>query len=397
MGNASPEAKDLIDAFSRAYAMVVEESASREAADLMLETFVSAVRGDYGFFGFRRLDDDGSPFLHTMAMSNIAWNEATAAAYALHLSEGMKFTNLDTLFGQVLVQQNLLIARDARLHPSAGGVPAGHPSLDRFLGIPLCQRGRMEGMIGIANFDAALPDALLEAFADQASALMYPLFDAMKTDTVAQSRRDINVRSRFDMLERIIGGFAHNLNNELVVISEVRTTLANSCIDVERELAADVEDSVTAITDLVSDLKTFARVSGSDDLVGTLRSAARLISLIGLADCELNLLCMPTGPEVAVSPEFLMSWLVEGAVLVTQTLRGVTPLRLDCHKTRRFPDTDEECLELIMAAGVDAAPAPGQLSALADEVSDWGVELEWRANQGLCFRIPLGIRLRGEV
>lgn len=382
----------LLDAFARAYAMVVEESASREAADLMLETIVVALGGDYGFFGFRRVDASGAPYLHTMAMSDIAWNEVTAAAYATHLSEGMKFTNLETLFGHVLVHEELLIAREARQHASASGVPDGHPSLDRFLGVPLTQRGRMEGMLGIANFDASLSDSALLSFAERASVLMYPLFEAMENDTVAQARRDGSARSRFHLLERVIGGFAHNLNNELVVIAELRDRLAQSETDGDRELATDVKCSVDTITDLISDLKTFARVSDPDDLLATLRSAARLVGLIGLAECELNLVQLPRGGEVAVPSEFLLSWLVEGAVLMTQALQGVWPLRIDCSVSRPVDDPAEPSLELLVCSVGHGDLKPVSLRTLVDEASAWGVEVAWEDRRGVRFGVPLQSR-----
>jgi PAS domain S-box-containing protein len=96
-------------------------------------------------------DPDGSPFLRTYAITNIAWNEETRANYEKYKTSGLEFRNLNTLFGEAIRTQSTVIANDAPRHPSAHGTPHGHPALNHFLGLPLKLGNEMVGLLGIAN------------------------------------------------------------------------------------------------------------------------------------------------------------------------------------------------------------------------------------------------------
>jgi signal transduction histidine kinase len=77
----------------------------------------------------------------------------TQAFYEDNVEKGLKFTNLSSLFGHVMVNAEPVIANNPEEHPSAAGVPEGHPPLNHFLGIPFFEQGgsKMNGMVGIAN------------------------------------------------------------------------------------------------------------------------------------------------------------------------------------------------------------------------------------------------------
>ena len=64
---------------------------------------------------------------------------------------GLKFYNLDTLFGRVMTTSQPVISNNPSSDPRAGGIPEGHPPLNHFLGLPFFHNGKMTGMVGISN------------------------------------------------------------------------------------------------------------------------------------------------------------------------------------------------------------------------------------------------------
>ena len=109
---------------------------------------------EYGFIGEIKYDEEGTKYLQTHAITNIAWNAATRAFYEDNAEKGLKFTNLDSLFGKVLTTKKPVLSNRPREDPRRCGVPEGHPPLNHFLGIPFFEQGAghyMNGMVGIAN------------------------------------------------------------------------------------------------------------------------------------------------------------------------------------------------------------------------------------------------------
>lgn len=136
----------------------------RPVFEYALESLLKYTNSEYGFMSEVLHDDNGKPYIKIHAITNIAWNEESRALYAKHAAEGLEFRNLDTLFGMALRTGKPVISNDVPHDPRSGGVPAGHPELQRFLGIPLYRNDEMVGLVGIANrpegYDMDLVDSL---------------------------------------------------------------------------------------------------------------------------------------------------------------------------------------------------------------------------------------------
>jgi PAS domain S-box-containing protein len=119
--------------------------------DRMLDSLIEITRSEYGFIGEVLRRADGTQYLKPWALTSIGWDDATRRFYDEHAPEGMEFENLNTLFGEAITSGNPVIANDPARHPRSGGVPAGHPPLNAFLGLPLVVGGEVIGLLGIAN------------------------------------------------------------------------------------------------------------------------------------------------------------------------------------------------------------------------------------------------------
>ncbi|MCC6536738.1 MAG: PAS domain S-box protein [Bryobacterales bacterium] len=154
--------KRLLEGLGQAQAMLIAGSESARSFEHLLNLMLDVTQSEYGFVAEALQTPGGQAYLRTHALTNIAWDEATRALYDAHRLGGMEFRNLNTLFGAVLRTGEALIANEAPSHHQAGGVPAGHPPLHTFLGLPLKVAGKLTGMIGVANRPGGYTAELVE-------------------------------------------------------------------------------------------------------------------------------------------------------------------------------------------------------------------------------------------
>ena len=120
----------------------------------LLTGLLELMDSEYGFIGeVKRDDSDGSMYLQSHAITNIAWNAATRKFYKDNVDAGLKFYNMNSLFGNVMVNAKPVISNNPKDDKRRCGIPEGHPPLNCFLGIPFFDHGgeKMNGMVGIAN------------------------------------------------------------------------------------------------------------------------------------------------------------------------------------------------------------------------------------------------------
>ncbi|MBK7058630.1 MAG: diguanylate cyclase [Leptospiraceae bacterium] len=129
----------------------ISESNIAEVFDSALSILLDLTGSEYGFIGQVLYDSSGNPYLKTHAITNIAWNEETRNFFKENAPNGLEFRNLKTLFGVVLKEGRAVIANHPASDPRSGGLPAGHPPLNAFLGIPIYVNNKMIGMAGVSN------------------------------------------------------------------------------------------------------------------------------------------------------------------------------------------------------------------------------------------------------
>ncbi len=141
----------MLEAVRLAQALYIEADDKRGAFEGLLAAFLDLTGSSYGFVGEVHYNEDGTPYLRTHAITNIAWDDASQSRYDEQMDAGMAFRNLHSLFGQALITGQPVIANDPHHDPRAAGLPPGHPAMDAFLGIPLAVGDRLVAMVGLAN------------------------------------------------------------------------------------------------------------------------------------------------------------------------------------------------------------------------------------------------------
>ena len=168
------ESNDMLATLSRAQSQFIVDGNPRDSFNELLKEVLRLTESAYGFIGEIFLDEDAKPYLKAHAITNISWSPETHAIFDQSAATGLEFRNLRTLFGAVITTGQAVIANAPAVDPRRGGLPAGHPPLEAFAGLPFSRNGRLLGMIGIANRRSGYDDNIvkrLEPFLSTCAAL----------------------------------------------------------------------------------------------------------------------------------------------------------------------------------------------------------------------------------
>lgn len=162
--------------------------------DALLERMLRYTNSEYGFIGQILHDEDGAPYLHTFAVTNISWNEDTRRFYEENAPTGMIFRNLETLFGAAIVSGEVVRANHPASDERSGGLPDGHPALNAFLGVPFVRDGVPVGMVGLAN----RPGGYSKGYVDH----IRPLLDSLAQIVIAHRIEVARSRAEREVIEQ---------------------------------------------------------------------------------------------------------------------------------------------------------------------------------------------------
>ncbi len=234
----------------------------------MLANFLKITDSEYGFIDELFYNDDGTMYLEARSITNIAWDDASRALYAKLVSGEIKFDNLKSLFGEVMVTGKPVISLDAPTDPRRTGIPPGHPALTTFLGLPLYAAGEFVGVIGLANgsaFDEALIERL-EPLTRICAIIMRSLkIDRRRAEAIAElETRTAELELSNEELETFAYVASHDLQTPLRSITGFLQLLRESYAGELDERAHKWIDRVVQATDrmhlLIGDLLAYSRV-----------------------------------------------------------------------------------------------------------------------------------------
>ena len=163
--------RDLLGIISQIQSAFIGTSDRGKAFDRLLQDILALTGCEFGFITERHLTADGSPYLRTRAVSNIAWNEETRLLYERESARGLVFDNPNTLFGVTMVTGEVVIANDPANDPRSGTPPGGHPPLNSYMGMPLHLGTQFVGVLGLANHPGGFDEAYVEYLTPLATTL----------------------------------------------------------------------------------------------------------------------------------------------------------------------------------------------------------------------------------
>jgi nitrogen fixation/metabolism regulation signal transduction histidine kinase len=118
-----------------------------------------------GFIG--EINEQG---LQDIAASNPGWDACKTITPQVHCSAGN--FEIHGVYGKVLTGGKGFFTNDIANYPGSVGLPAGHPPIMSFLGVPLISEGKTIGMIAVANREGGYSQDELEALVTLSGAIV---------------------------------------------------------------------------------------------------------------------------------------------------------------------------------------------------------------------------------
>ena len=176
---------DVLSAQAELQGLFTRVGLTRDWWDAALSRVIRLSGAEYGFVGrVEYSDETGEPALRSLAVTDIAWNDATRQHYDAFAESGLTFTQLDTLYGVTLRTGEVVVAADPSTDPRAGGLPPGHPPLHAYMGVPIKDGADLLGMVGLANRAGGFaPD--LEGVLEPLTSLMAQHLGRARANSVA--------------------------------------------------------------------------------------------------------------------------------------------------------------------------------------------------------------------
>ena len=146
---------------------------------------------EYGFIDEMFYTTEGQPVLTARAITDISWSDESRGMYQQFIDGTLSFTNLKSLYGEVMTSGRALIANDAPNDPRRTELPPGHPIIQSFLGLPMMSRTQeFVGVIGLANRPGGYSEEVIQYLQPMVSACAN-MITARKN---AQRRRDADIK-----------------------------------------------------------------------------------------------------------------------------------------------------------------------------------------------------------
>ena len=129
--------------------------------DFLKEELKKLTHSEYALIGEVIARDD-APALKIHAISDLSWHEP-ARQLMQQLRDGeMLLSSPKSMLGQVFAGGQTVLSNDMLNDPRGGSLPEGYPVLQRYLGVPIIDRGEVIGMYAIANAPQDYDEALVE-------------------------------------------------------------------------------------------------------------------------------------------------------------------------------------------------------------------------------------------
>ncbi|PWB53694.1 MAG: hypothetical protein C3F06_06150 [Candidatus Methanoperedenaceae archaeon] len=146
------QSHNLLEAIRNAQSSFIEDSDKRILFDNILHKLISMTQSEYGLIGEILYNAEGNPYLKIIrTITNINSNKDIQDVIEIEDPSGKDFTNLKTLFGQVIISGKPLISNNPSGDKWNGEIPEGHPPLNSFMVIPFYQGKKFVGIACVGN------------------------------------------------------------------------------------------------------------------------------------------------------------------------------------------------------------------------------------------------------
>ncbi len=215
----------------------------------LLDSLLNLTESEYGFIGEVFYTNRGKPYIQSYATTNISWSKETRELYERTEKQGLTFSKLNTLYGEILKTGKYVISNDPANDPRSGGLPKGHPPLNTFMGVPFYSGETLLGVVGIANRKTGYDETLIEylsPFLDTCGNLIQAYRNNQQKQMVEQELQSYK-RRLAALLQKQAGRDLNQASHEAAPPA-TKLALGNGYSYIEQQKAIFLNDELVPLT-----------------------------------------------------------------------------------------------------------------------------------------------------
>jgi PAS domain S-box-containing protein len=229
----------LLQSVNRVLQETLTCDSGHEVARTCLNMAEEITGSQFGWIG----EINSKGLLDTIALTDPGWEFCNITQ--TDAAKSICNMQLRGIWSRVLIEERSQIFNDPANHSFRVGLPAGHPPLTCFLGVPLKRGARIIGMIGLGNKSEGYTDQDQDAIESLSAVFVEALFRKRAEIEKERMASDLLKARKMETIGVLAGGLSHDLNNILTGLLGF-LQMAQIRIDPESQAGHDLTRALTA-------------------------------------------------------------------------------------------------------------------------------------------------------